>query len=146
MASKKRVIAVKVICSDLPAPNWGGHSEIWIGIQNGKEVVQQVKLPTESVVFEFELEVSNDESDPVPNFLGPYAQGGKGDRFVYICWGMPYFGRWSGFRRAKIPLAGLDWVSIKSNSVTCKLKCTDAKVGPICATVKPDYIVWSPAE
>lgn len=146
MASQQRVVKVSIECTDLPDAKWGGQSEIWIGIQNGKEVVQQVRLPAASVVFEFELKVGNDESDPVPNFLGPYAQGSKGDRFVYICWGMPYFGRWSGFRRAKIPLAGLDWASIKSNSVTGKLKCTDAKGGPICATVKPDYFAWSPSE
>ena len=107
-----------------------------------KEVVQRVKLPADTVSFTAELRVGNDESEPVPNFLGPFAHGSAKERLMYICWGRSGFGGWSGFRRAKLPLAGLDWKAISTNEVRARLQCMDAKGGPICATVKPDKFSW----
>jgi Family of unknown function (DUF5990) len=142
VASIQRVVKVFIECSELPPADWGGHDEIWIGIQEGQEVVQRVQLPADSVVFEAELRIGNNESEPNPNFLGPFAHGGKEARFMYVCWGRPRFGGWSGFRRAKLPLAGLSWDAIESNTVRGKLRCTDSKGGPICATVKADHFAW----
>jgi Family of unknown function (DUF5990) len=143
MTPEPRIIKVHIECRELPPPGWGGYGDTWIGIQEGKEVVQRVKLPADSVTFEAELRVGNDDSEASPNFLGPYAQGPKDGRFLYVCWGQLHLGRWVGFRRAKLPLTGLDWSAIKSNVVRGTLKCTDPKGGPICATVKPDHFSWS---
>lgn len=144
MTPVHRVVRASIECSELPPAEWGGHSEIWIGVQSGKEVVQRVKLPAESALFEIELKVANDNSEPHPNFVGPFAQGKPQDRFLYVCWGRPGFGGWIGFRRAKLPLAGLTWKSIESNVVRGRLKCTDPKGAPICATVKGEHFSWLP--
>lgn len=142
MASVQRVVKVLIDCVELPEADWGGHGEIWMGVQAGKEVVQKVKLPAESVVFEAELRIGNDDGEPSPNFLGPFAHGGKEDRFIYICWGRPSIRGWTGFRRAKLPLTRLDWKAIESNEIRGELRCTDPKGGPICATVKADHFSW----
>ncbi len=130
-------------CVDLPQQNWDGHREIWLGIQQGKDVVQEVKLPVETASFRCELRVGNDSSQGSPNFLGPCAQGTVQDRFVYLCWGYRHLGMWAGFRRAKLPLGHLTWVNIEDNQVHVTVRCTDPKGGPICATVRDEFVSWS---
>ena len=139
----QRTIKLTIECLDLPPHNWGGHPEIWLGIQRGKEVEQEVKLPAERIVFEAELRVAGDPSHGASNFLGPYAQGTVQDRFTYLCWGWRHFGMWVGFRRIKLPLSGLTWDEVATGSVVAHLRCTDAKGGPICATVRGEYLTWS---
>jgi len=131
--SEQRVIELKIECVDLPPHDWGGHSEIWLGIQCGKEVVQEVKLPIESAVFKADLRVTEDSAGTNPNFLGPYAHGTPQDRFVYLCWGRPYGGHWVGFRRVKLRLSRLNWDSLETNRLHIRVHCTDDKGGPVCA-------------
>ena len=138
-----RRISVEIHCVDLPDKHWGGNDEIWLGIQCGKVVKQEVKLPAASVVFFAELKVETNSSNQMPNFLGPFAHGTVDDRFLYLNWGRRVGGVWIGFRRAKLPLKILRWEDLEANKIRCEVKCTDAKGGPICATVKGDYIRWS---
>ncbi|MBL8047552.1 MAG: hypothetical protein JNJ45_02615 [Chthonomonas sp.] len=142
VGDNSRTLGVRIRCIDLPVPDWGGHGEIWIGIQSGKDVVQRVKLPADSITFEAELRLGNEPGAAPPNFLGPFAQGTVQERFIYVCWGRPSFGGWSGFRRAKLPLTGISWEMVASGAVTGTFVCTDAKGGPTCATVKPDRLTW----
>ncbi len=138
--SDQRVIKLTIECIDLPAHNWDGHSEIWLGIQSGKDVVQQVRLPAAKAEFHAELRVAGEDA---PNFLGPFAHGTVQERFLYLCWGQPHFGHWAGFRRAKLPLTGLTWAALESNHLRAVVRCTDSKGGPICATVKPPFLSWT---
>lgn len=143
----QRLIQVSIECVELPAHDWGGHSEIWLGIQCGKDVVQDIKLPIDHVVFRAELRIGNDPTQGPPNFLGPFAQGAVEDRFVYLCWGRRVGGAWIGFRRAKLKLCGLNWDNLHSDRLLARVRCTDAKGGPICASLKSDVVTWlSPAE
>ena len=144
-SGNQRIVELSIECIDLPAHDWGEHSEIRLGIQCGKDVVQEVKLPIESVVFHAELRVGNEPSQGPPNFLGPYAQGTVDDRFIYLCWGRRLGGAWVGFRRAKLKLTGLTWNNLQSNRLHAKVRCTDAKGGPICATLKSEFVTWSSA-
>ena len=141
--SMSQIIKLTIECVDLPAHDWGGHTEIWLGIQAGKEVVQKVKLPSDKVAFEADLRIGNESSDGVPNFLGPYAHGTVQDRFLYLCWGMPVGPHWVGFRRAKLPLSSLTWQLIANHHVLARVKCTDSKGGPACATLKGDSLIWT---
>src|SRR5436853_754503 len=73
-------------------------------VQRGKnELLPPVKQSAEELIFEFPLTV--DLSSGSPNFLGPYAQGPKDARFIYINSGT-YAGQadtpWA--RRAKLTL------------------------------------------
>ena len=142
-SQEQRIVKLTIECIDLPTHDWDGHAEIWLGIQQGKDVVQAVKLPIETVVFDAELRVGNDSSQGAPNFLGPFAQGSAQDRFVYLCWGSRHLGLWAGFRRAKLPLSKVTWTDIEQNHVHVSVLCTDAKGGPICATIRDEFITWS---
>lgn len=140
-----QLVRVTIECTSLPPAEWGGHDQIWLGVQKGKDVEQAVKLPQDVVSFELELRVEG-EADQLPNFLGPFAQGTSKDRFLYLCWGAYHQGQWHGFRRAKLPLAEITWDMIRTGHLVAKLNATDAKGGPICATVKGDRLKWSGEE
>jgi len=140
-----RTINLRIECTDLPRHDWEGHAVIWLGIQRGKEVVQEVRLPAGAITFDAELRVSADGADGMPNFLGPYAHGTSRDRFIYLCWGCRHTDVWVGFRRAKLSLSQLTWEMLQSNRVLAKVHSTDAKGGPICATIRSEYVTWSSA-
>ena len=140
-ARPSREISAVIECVDLPPSDWGGHSEIWLGIQQGKNVVQAVRLPADKVVFTAEFRVV-EEASGGPNFLGAYAQGTVQERFFYLCWGRWVGVHWVGFRRAKVPLSGLTWEDLSSGRIVARVRCTVAKGGPVCATLKGDVLTW----
>ena len=139
---RRMIITLTIECSELPPHDWGGHAEIWLGIQRGKVVEQAVKLPVDSVMLTAELRVAGEAETGNPNFLGPYAQGTVQDRFVYLCWGRWHGPHWVGFRRAKLPLSGLSWDGLRSDRVHMKVRCTDKKGGPVCATLRDEFVTW----
>lgn len=137
-----RLVKVEIDCIDLPSADWGGHGQIWLGIQEGKSVVQAVRLPSDDIRFLAELRVEVSAATGKPNFLGPFAHGTPQERFLYLCWGQPFGGGWAGFRRAKLPLGSLSWEDLSTGTVKLTVRCTDAKGGPACATLKGDALSW----
>jgi hypothetical protein len=135
------ILKATFMCIDLPNANWDGHGQIWLGVQRGKEVVQAMKLPIETANFGLEFRV--DLSGERPNFLGPFAHGTPQERFAYVCWGQFHGPAWIGFRRAKIPLSGLTKEQLAKGEIQATISCTDAKGGPVCATLKSDYVQWN---
>ena len=86
------------------------------GLQNGHgsnyETVQTQRSAGNDLRFECSVRVSRSK-DGSPNFLGPFAQGPVGQKFIYVdigtaagqtetCWS----------RRLKIPLYGITWEMI----------------------------------
>lgn len=68
----------------------------------------------------------------LPNFLGPFVQGPRGARFVYINSGTP----WT--RRAKVHLSGITWALIrraKGKPPETRFAGTARDGGPSCSTV-----------
>ena len=118
------------------------------GVQKGRgndyETVQtQRSAAHEDMEFEFTLRV-NEGKDGQPNFLGPFAQGPAGGRFVYLDIGTlagQKDSAWS--RRLKIPLAGINWNMVKE--AIKKQQPLETHVrgrggpdgGPTCGTIKP---------
>lgn len=112
------------------------------GLQNGHgsnyETVQTQRSAGKDLRFECSVRVSR-AKDGSPNFLGPFAQGPAGGRFIYVdigtaagqtetCWS----------RRLKIPLYGITWQMINgANSLETRVPGTGKDGGPACATVKP---------
>jgi hypothetical protein len=111
-------------------------------VQRGSnDLLPPAKKTPEALVFEFEVVV--DLSSSVPNFLGPFAQGPKSARVIYVNSGT-YAGqhptRWA--RRAKISL-----MSVTHGQIETVLKKEGARLyaefqgigrdgGPTCASVK----------
>lgn len=110
-------------------------------VQNGKTDLLEPRANGNVLIFEFELNV--DLTSEKPNFLGPFAQGPKDARFIYVNSGT-YAGQaiayWS--RRAKLSL-----MSISRKEIEQVLKSAGARIeteingtgsdgGPVCATIK----------
>lgn len=119
-------------------------------VQRGRgELLEPIEATASAISFEFSITV--DVSDAGLNFLGKYAQGPKGQRFVYVNSGT-YAGQidtcWS--RRAKLSL-----VSITSEQIEEVLERPGSRIettmpgvgrdgGPTCASVKG--ITWRVAK
>lgn len=106
-------------------------------VQRGKnELLEATSATAKQQVFEFSVRARDDRSDG-PNFLGPFAQGPAGGRFVYVNSGAMAGEPGSTWqRRAKVPLGGITWSMIKKASVIeARIEGTARDGGPACATV-----------
>src|SRR5918993_6107791 len=116
------------------------------GLQKGHgsnyETVQTQRSVGKDLRFEGTVRVAG-AKDGSPNFLGPFAQGPAGQKFIYIDIGT-YAGQtetcWS--RRLKIPLYGIAWKMIdeviEGKSLLETRVAGKGKDGsPSCATPKP---------
>lgn len=140
-------LIIRLHCIELPGCEFKGRNKVRLGIQKGKEVIEDVLAEAEAVTFTCLLRVARDSDTGKPNFLGPYAQGTPQERFIYLCWGERKEGGWDGFGRAKIHLKEIDWSSVEQTIATGKpleavIKMTDKKGNPLCASVGQDNITW----
>ena len=108
------------------------------GLQKGRggkyEVVQKQRSTGKDLKFEFAAAVKTDK-DGAPDFSGPFVQGSRGDRYVYIDIGT-YAGQsntcWS--RRLKVPLSRITWDLIRPNTtLLADIPGTASDGGPSCA-------------
>src|ERR1041385_2714365 len=101
------------------------------------EIVQRQRCsPGADLKFEFPVIVRPDK-DEAPDFFGPFVQGVRGDRYVYIDIGT-YAGQtntnWS--RRLKVPISRITWELINSQSTLVgEIPGTGKDGGPSCAYV-----------
>jgi hypothetical protein len=118
------------------------------GLQEGKgssyNIVQRQRSQAgRDLSFEFTVRVAESDGKE-PNLLGPYAQGPRDGRFVYISIGT-YAGQedsqWS--RRLKVPLQGISWKLVNAGVLETRVPGTAKDGSPTCATVKP-FGGWKP--
>jgi hypothetical protein len=111
-------------------------------VQRGRDdLLPPTRATAAEVSFDFTVRVAPSSTGGAPNFLGPFAQGTPGDRFVYVnsgqragdadsCWD----------RRAKVRLAGITWelidrVAPETGSVLeARIVGTSGDGGPVCAS------------
>jgi len=148
-------LRVRVVCTDLPGTCFRDPQDrarpvkdpVFLGIQRGKDVIEQVPGDAKTVTFEPEFRVER-KKDGTPNFLGPFAQGTADDRFFYLSWGVKDSrGGFAMFRRLKIRLGHLSATRVaracrSGEPIMVRLRLTDAKGGPLCATPRPPNIEW----
>jgi len=97
-------------------------------------VQKQRSSPNADLKFEFPVTVRSDK-DGASDFFGPFVQGARGDRYVYIDIGT-YAGQtntvWS--RRLKVPLSRITWDLINSQSTLVgEIPGIGKDGGPSCA-------------
>jgi hypothetical protein len=97
-----REVQVELACVDMPGTVFGERTGFRLGVQERRQVVDDLPADTEPAVFGFSVRVKGDPQLEDPDFAGPYVQGGRGQRFVYLCWGERIDGVWNGSRRAKL--------------------------------------------
>jgi hypothetical protein len=101
----------------------------------------------QSILFNFSIRIKNADAD-LPDFGGPFVQGPKGSRFIYIDIGT-YAGQkdstWS--RRLKIPLSHIDRklmnAALKNGGLETIVEGVGKGGGPNCGTIKP-FAGWKP--
>jgi hypothetical protein len=145
--SNQQEITIQLLCRKLPGTQFEGRTAVRLGIQNGKDVIEDVPGDAQSVTFTVPLRVTGNPKNGQPNFLGPFAHGTPDQRFLYLCWGERQGESWETFRRAKVHLSHLSWQVIDKaletgQPIKAFMDMTDDKGGPLCASIKDDKIEW----
>jgi Family of unknown function (DUF5990) len=87
---------------------WRGGPEAF-GVQDkANDLVRGSPGADGSVVFDVSLQIKP-EAGTAPVFVGPFAHGPAGERFLYLSWRNPT-GEYA--RRLKLPLGGVAWTDI----------------------------------
>ncbi len=100
-------LTLRIIGRRLPGSSWSGRNGIHVGVQRETSVIGLVDGDAGEAVFDLELDVV-EASDGEVDFRGPYVNGRRGERFVYLVWGeVDDGGTFAMFRRLKLHLAPL---------------------------------------
>ncbi|MEZ4865541.1 MAG: DUF5990 family protein [Caldilineaceae bacterium] len=146
-ANATQPLLIRLRCIELPGCEFDGRSNVRLGIQKGKDVIEDVSAAAAEIVFTCLLRVAKNSETGKPNFLGPYAQGTPQARFIYLCWGERMDGAWAGFGRTKIHLQEIPWHSVEAsiatgNAIEATIKMTNKKGAPLFASVGKENITW----
>jgi hypothetical protein len=141
-------VAFEIECYDFPCAALSPYAHLRLGAQARDDVVQDVSCAEGLAYFRFTLEAIFDSADGPVVWRGAFAHGPRGDRFIYLCWGAWGEGGWQHFRRAKVPLGGLDPALVQraiqeNRPLRARIRMTDAKGEPVAATLKADQAAWS---
>jgi hypothetical protein len=133
-------LRLRIVLTDPPA---GIDYALQSGSGNKYESIGKQVSGVGNLAFDLSVKLKTDK-DALPDFAGPFVQGSKGERFIYIGIGT-YAGNidspWG--RRLKVPLKDISPAVIanvmagKALVLETIVPGTDRAGGPTCATVKP---------
>jgi hypothetical protein len=133
-------LRLRIVLTDPPA---GIDYALQSGSGNKYESIGKQVSGVGNLAFDLSVKLKTDK-DGLPDFAGPFVQGSKGERFIYIGIGT-YAGNidspWG--RRLKVPLKDISPAVIanvmagKALVLETIVPGTDRAGGPTCATVKP---------
>jgi hypothetical protein len=115
MAAAESEVRLRLIRSDdAPTTNPEGDAFAF-GLQDVQgELTAGRRLPDGRLAWDFTLRVR--EGGPEPAFLGRFASGPAGDRFVYLAWRSIPRGVW--INRVKARLCDIGWDQIRAAQAT----------------------------
>jgi hypothetical protein len=134
-------------CAPADAPDRYGN--VHVAVQRGREPFEPVPGDAAEAVWSFEVTTRpGPEGEAGIDIGGPFAQGRKGERFMYLTWGAVDAHGFHMFRRAKlmlsdIPAAALTCAAAGEGTLVGRIGLTDGKGLPICARVRPPTITWT---
>ncbi|GAA5010387.1 DUF5990 family protein [Actinopolymorpha pittospori] len=103
-------------------------------------------VSTQEDSAKFELTVDVIDGPDGLDFRGPYVQGRKGERFLYLNWGQAGADGWTGVRRAKLQLLTIDRSLVEAamggSVLTADLSLSDARGAPATASVRSPLLRW----
>ena len=144
-----RIVGVELpgrTCVD-PRPDGLAYENVHVGVQRRKEVVDTVPADAPSAVWE--LTVDPVTRDGTLDFRGPFVQGRRGGRFMYLSWGsVDGEGHFEMFRRAKLMLDAVTPQMVRDadrpgHRLVGTLGLTHSDGMPRCAAVRPPVISWT---
>lgn len=128
-----------------PADSDARYKNVHVGVQRGQQVVDLVV--GDATGAEWSLGVTIKHVDGGLDFAGPFVHGRRGDRFIYLSWGVVNGAEFQIFRRAKLHFADVTPDVLASATRTGPLRCrvlmTDSCGNPRCARVRPPNAVWT---
>ena len=142
-----RPLPMRIVGRKLPGLHFGDHDAVHVGIQRRTQVVDLMPGDANLDVFSFTIDATVADG-AAPDFRGPFVHGRRGERFLYLCWGqVAAGGDFEMFRRAKLHLSVLGADEVANALATgavleATLDLTDARGGPLCASVRPPKIAW----
>lgn len=139
--------SIRIVGSNLPGRSVDAHRNVHIGIQRDREVIEMVPADASGVEFVVALDVSVGEGGQ-PDFRGPFAQGKRGARFVYLNWGdVGPDGEFTGFGRVKLLLSDLPVevieAMVRGGAACADVDLTHPRGGPVYASVPRGNVRWS---
>ena len=147
---------VEIRGRDLPGRRFEGHANVHVGVQRkrtkrdaGKavEVIELIPGDAPGARWEIVVDVTADLTD----MKGPFVEGRRGDRFIYLSWNdLATDGAPTMFRRAKLMLSGVPGEVLAKAArpgwrLVADLALRDGCGGPLCAAVRPPKVAWSAA-
>lgn len=143
--------AVRIECHNLPDPAVCG-GRLLLGTQLRKDPHDVIEVRAGgTATFDADIEVVS--NDGVRDQRGPFVQGRKGDRFLYLTWGTgdgdepgDDFGM---VMRAKLKLNDLTDAQLDAaaagKTIVVSVDATQPNGHPSCGSLKPPTIEWSVA-
>lgn len=119
-----------------------------VGVQRGREAVQLQPLHRATGHWAVEADVV-EHPDGSVDLRGPWIQGRRGDRFVYLTWGfVSADGAFAMVRRTKLMLDAvpddlLREAQLADRPLVADLDLTALDGTPVTAAVRPPRIRWS---
>jgi len=144
MAAEELEITIEILCTELPA---AGHSCLHLGIQRDKMVTEAASADSKRIVFRPKLRARRNADGSV-NFLGPFAQGPKSERFIYLNWVTANGAVLTGMiGRIKLHLNHIKWAAVEqaaeqNRPIQVRLALTNAKGNPVMASVRANVAKW----
>lgn len=141
---------IRVSVTDFPGltfhdPDGHVREGVTLAVQRGEELVFLTRGDAASATFE--LHATPITTEDGWDLRGPYVHGKRGDRFLYLVWTEQIGLHTSRFRRAKLLFrdvpAEVLRAAIEGGGLEARLRLTDRRGGPVCASVRPPAIAWS---
>lgn len=142
-----RPLVIRIVASSFPGRVCGPTSEVMVGLQIGEGHGDLVAGDAAGATWETVANLGRD-GEGVLVARGPAIFGPKGEKFLYLGWLGLTDGKPGGFRRAKIQLDGvpaavMDEALVTGRPLVATMGLTDARGGPVCASVRPPRVLWS---
>lgn len=135
-------LTLRINGRELPGRVCGDFSDVHVGTQRGREPDQLVPADAEEAVFDLTADVV-EAPDGTTDFRGPFVQGRRGARFVYLTWGeLPDGGSFTMFRRAKLFLRDIPVELVAAGAAETTIGLTDCHGLPLCAAIRPPRVAW----
>jgi hypothetical protein len=126
-----------------PAGGPCSYDNIHVGVQRKQEVIDLVPGDAAGASWTFDVTAKEVDTDVDPSgldFSGPFVHGRRGDRFIYLSWGVVDDEGFHMFRRAKLRFTDADpkvlRAAVRSGTLRWRMGMTDAKGNPRCARVE----------
>jgi hypothetical protein len=132
-----------------PGPGFPGADNVHVGVQRKDRPSELLGLtPGDAQSAEWTLDCEPIRTEAGIELHGKYIQNRLGGRFIYLSWvAVGQGGQATMFRRAKVMFDAIppDVVdaAMRSGRLTARLRLTDAKGHPLCASVRPPLVEWT---